>query len=127
METGLCAPAVSTRDGKRVCLSIRAIPPNQTVGFLQALGERNGDVPGAIRGLAGKPPATVALQQRTRRIPIVFVGVTDPAATSRAARLSAGPCTTLRTISCDTACAAYQSWFRNRKQRFCGVAAPDHP
>jgi len=43
-------------------------------------------VPGAIRGLAGKPPATVALQQRTRRIPIVFVGVTDPAATSRAAR-----------------------------------------
>jgi ABC-type uncharacterized transport system substrate-binding protein len=37
--------------------------------------------------LAGKPPATVALQQRTRRIPIVFVGVTDPAATSIVERL----------------------------------------
>ena len=46
---------------------------DQTVGFLQALEERNGDVLGAIRGLAGKPPATVALQQKTRRIPIVFV------------------------------------------------------
>jgi hypothetical protein len=60
---------------------------DQTVGFLQALGERNGDVPGAIRGLAGKPPATVALRQKTRRIPIVFVGVTDPAATSIVERL----------------------------------------
>jgi hypothetical protein len=37
--------------------------------------------------LAGKPPATVALQQKTRRIPIVFVGVTDPAATSIVERL----------------------------------------
>jgi putative ABC transport system substrate-binding protein len=37
--------------------------------------------------LAGKPPATVALQQRTRRIPIVFVGVTDPAGTSIVERL----------------------------------------
>ena len=71
-------------DGRNVRMDLRSY--GDDINRMRALAqELVGSQPDII--LASSTPATAALQQETRTIPIVFVGLTDPVATGIVERL----------------------------------------